>query len=222
MTHKVKTISFGFVFLLSFVTIPLIFIFFLTKEVKIDFWIVFIISIIVFILIHRICSGVLDLNLENDILEIKWITRPLLTTIKDQKIKFDEIRKWDNIGNPRGLDAFLLILKDGRRIRIWFRLFATKNNYGDFQMDFVKWININKESFQGSLKDNTAVNITEDFYNSKKVKIFAAILMVAFTIDILFIILNPWNARLFFIIFLFPMVLWSMFLLIRSIIFKKK
>lgn len=222
MTYKIKTISFGFVFLLSFIAIPLIFIFFLTREVKIDFWIVLIISIFVFVLIHRMCSGVLELHLENDIFQIKWITKPLLTNIKEQRIKFDEINKWDNIGNPRGPDAFLIVLKDKRRIRIWFRLFATKNNYEDFQMDFVKWININKEVYQNTLKDNTAVNITEDFYNSKKSKIFSVILMVVFTVDILLIILNPWNARLVFIVFLFPLVLWSMFHLIGSILFKKK
>ena len=213
MVYKLKTISFSHLFVLSFISITLIIIFFATRERIVDFWVIIFVSVIDYLALNRICSGMIQIGLENDIVEVKWLTKPIITSIKEQKIKFDEIGKWDIIGSRGGPNALLIVLKNNTRIRIWFKLFARQNRYGQFFKEFAYWINLNHEMLNDKLnpREKNAVNITEEFYNSYKAKVLTVLLILLFLVDITLIISDLWGKRPVYIFLLVPIIFWGMF-----------
>jgi len=222
-THKIKTISAEFVFILSMITVPLIFVGFIKFAVNVEYWVILLFCLADFIFIHWTCSGLLKVDFKDDNLILTWIKKPFITRISDQRINFYEIKKWDNIGNHKGPDSLLVVLKNKKRIRIYFRIIAKNNNYGDFLQDFANWIEEQRASLKrnNQLNEKTAVNITESFFNSSFAKFINYFLVIAFVLDILLLIINPWSARLTHAIILVPLTIWGMFHFIYYQTYKK-
>lgn len=193
---------------------------FLSFDSKSEFWILLILNLGTLLILNILCSGVINLIIVDDSIEIKFVTKPVIGSLKERKFKFSEIKKWDHISYSRHPDSLVIHLKTNEKITLTFRLFAFSNNYHDLLSDFKEWIE--SQSKRSVNKESVAYNITEHFYSSKKAKAIAVILYSLLILDFFLMIFNAWELRTLFAFLLIPLILVGMLFIVKLLLFRKK
>lgn len=193
---------------------------FLSFETKPHFIYLCLTSAVLITILHYLCSGILIVNIVNDQLEISFERKPILTFLKESKIQFQQIKKWDHVTHSEGPDSLLIYLNSGKKIRLTFRLLALKNNYEDLISDFKNWIE--KEKANNPNNDSNPFNVTEHFYKSNKAKVVGIIFTILFSVDFFLMLIDAFELRKLFAMLLLPIILGGMLYLIQYKMFRKQ
>jgi hypothetical protein len=69
------------------------------------------------IILFRLFSGTLLLELRNETIKMDWIKKPIYSWIKSQTINLNDINKWKH-QEGKGVDRFKIYLKNNQKIYI--------------------------------------------------------------------------------------------------------
>jgi len=77
----------------------------------------FTITMVSTIILFRLFSGTLLLELRNETIKMDWIKKPIYSSIKSQTINLNDINNWKH-QEGKGVDSFKIYLKNNQKIYI--------------------------------------------------------------------------------------------------------
>ena len=77
----------------------------------------FTITMVSTIILFRLFSGTLLLELRNETIKMDWIKKPIYSSIKSQTINLNDINNWKH-QEGKGVDRFKIYLKNNQKIYI--------------------------------------------------------------------------------------------------------
>ena len=117
---KAKTISilpFGIMYMISF---PLLGILLAQTGIRnslLIYILAFTITMLSAIILFRLFSGTLLLELRNETIKMDWIKKPIYSSIKSQTINLNDINHWKH-QEGKGVDRLKIYLKNNKKIYI--------------------------------------------------------------------------------------------------------